>query len=90
MSIEKAKSLANALTIYQFLYATLMQVFASKSFINKISKIHFRALQILYSAYDKSYKELPAFDGVSIIQEHLPILAIQVCQYLTKRNSDFM
>ena len=33
-------------------------MFASKTAINKILKIHYRTLQVVYSEYHKSYDEL--------------------------------
>ena len=44
----------------QFLCAPLIWLFASKSSVNKISKIHFRTLQTVHNVHDKSYEELLA------------------------------
>ena len=57
---KKATLLENAFVNCQFLYAPLIRMFARKSSINKIYKIHFRILQVVYYAHDKSYEELLA------------------------------
>ena len=56
LSKEKARLLANAFINCQLLYAPLIIIFACKSSVNKTWKIHFRALQIVHNAYEKSYK----------------------------------
>ena len=61
MTGEKAKLLANAFINSQFTYAPLIWMFAGKSSIAKICKIHFRTLQIVYNNYDKSYHDLLNF-----------------------------
>ena len=55
---KKATLLENAFVNCQFLYAPLIRMFARKSSINKIYKIHFRILQVVYNAHDQSYEEL--------------------------------
>ena len=50
LKVEKARILANAFIISQFnSYAPLSWMFASKSAINKILKIHYRTLDVLHS-----------------------------------------
>ena len=72
LTVEKAKFLANAFINSQFTYAPLNWMFAGKPSIAKICKIHFRALQIVYSNYDKSYEGLLNFsNNASIHQKHL-------------------
>ena len=83
LSKEKARLLANAFIDCQFLYAPLIWMFASKSSINKICKIHFRTLQIVDNVHDKSYEDLLAVSNdVSVHQKHLRILAIEVYKFL--------
>ena len=58
-------------------------MYAGKSSIAKICKIHFRTLQIVYDNYDKSYHDLLNFSNdVSIHQRHLCFLAIEVYKSL--------
>ena len=72
LTVEKAKLLANAFINSQFTYAPLIWMFAGKSSIAKICKIHCRTLQIVYNNYDKSYHDLLKFSNdVSIHQKHL-------------------
>ena len=87
LTVEKAKLLANAFINSQFTYAPLIWVFADKSSIAKICKIHFRTLQIVYNNYDKSYHDLLNFSNdVSIHQKHLRFLAIEVYKPLMNIN----
>ena len=92
LSKEKLRLLANAFINYQFLYATLIWMFAGKSSINKICKIHFRRkLQVVRNVHGKSYEELfTVCNDISVHQKHLRILAIEVYKSLMKTNPDFM
>ena len=66
-------------------------MFAGKSSIAKICKIHFRTLQIVYNNYDKSYQDLLNFSNdISIHQKHLRLLAIEVYKSLMNINPEFM
>ena len=58
LTVEKAKMLANAFINSQFNYAPLVWMFAGKTSINKICKIHHRTLQVIHNDYQKSYNEL--------------------------------
>ena len=71
LTVEKGKLLANAFITSQFTYAPLIWMFAGKSSVAKICKIHFRTLQIVYNNYDKSYHDLSNFSNdISIHQKH--------------------
>ena len=54
--IDKASLLANAFIDSQFNYALLIWMFAGKTLINKICKIHHRTLEIVYADFNKSYE----------------------------------
>ena len=54
ISKENTRLLANAFIYCQFLNVPLIWMFASKRSINKICKIHFRTLQIVYNVHEKS------------------------------------
>ena len=72
-------------------YAPLIWMFAGKSSIAKICKIHFRTLRIVYNNYDKSYHDLVQFSNdVSIHQKHLQFLAIEVYKPFMNINPEFM
>ena len=91
LTVEKAKLLANAFINGQFTYAPLIWMFAIKSSISKICKIHLRTLQIVYNNYDKSYQDLLNFSNdISIHQKHLRLLAIEVYKSLMNINPEFM
>ena len=54
-------------------------MFAGKTLINKICKIHHRTLQVVYDDFNKSYDELLELNNdLSIHQRHLRYLAIEV------------
>ena len=58
-------------------------MFASKMPINKICKLHYRTLKVVYDEYDKSYEELLKMNkSASIHQSHLQFLAIEVYKSL--------
>ena len=85
LTVEKAKLLANAFINSQFNYAPLIWMFANKSSIDKILKIHKRTLQIVYDVYDESYENLfNRSDDISIHQKLLQYLTIEVYKSLTK------
>ena len=91
LTVEKAKLLANAFINSQFTYAPLIWMFAGKSSIAKICKIHCRTLQIVYNNYDKSYHDLLKFSNdVSIHQRHLRFLTVEVYKSLMNINPEFM
>ena len=71
LTVEKAKMLANAFINSQFNYAPLVWMFAGKTSINKICKIHHRTLQVIHNDYQKSYDELLDINNdVNIHQKH--------------------
>ena len=91
LTVEKARILANAFINSQFNYAPLIWMFSSKTAINKILKIHYRTLQVVYSEYHKPYEELLQIDDdISIHQKHLRILALEVCKSIMHFNPEFM
>ena len=91
LSTEKARLLATAFINSQFYYAPLIWMFAGKSLISKVQKIHFRTLQVLYNTYGKSYNELLILNrGISIHQKHLHFLATEVYKSVNNLNPQFM
>ena len=78
LSVDKTRLLANAFIDSQFNYAPLIWMFAGKTLINKICKIHHRTLQVVYDDFDKLYDELLELSrDLSIRQKHLRYLAIK-------------
>ena len=91
LTVEKARVLANAFINSQFNYAPLIWMFASKTAINKILKIHYRTHQVVYREYHKSYEELLQINkDISIHQKHLSILALEVYKSNMLFNPEFM
>ena len=91
LTVEKARILAYAFIDSQFNYAPLIWMFAGKTLINKICKIHHRTLQVVYNEYNKSYQELLQLNNiVSTHQRHLQYLALEVFKSLMHLNPEFM
>ena len=91
LTVEKTRILANAFIDSQFNYAPLIWMFAGKTLINKIFKIHHRTLQVVYNEYNKSYKELLQLNNnVSIHQRQLQYLTLEVFKSLIYLNPEFM
>ena len=75
----KARLLANAFIDSQLNYVFLIWMFAGKTLINKIYKIHHRTKQIVYDDFNKSYDELLEQNkDLSIHQRHLRYLPVEV------------
>ena len=69
----------------------LIWVFAGKTLINKICKIHHRTFLVVYNEYNKSYEELLPFNNnVSIHKRHLKYLALEVFKSFIHINPEFM
>ena len=91
LTVEKATILANAFIDSQCNYAPLIWMFAGKTLINKICKIHHRTLRVVYNEDNKSYGELLQLsNNVSIYQRHLQYLALEVFKSLMHLNPEFM
>ena len=81
LTVEKARILANAFIDSQFNYAPLIWMFAGKTLINKICKIHHRTLRVVYNECNKLYGEL---------LQHLQYLVLEVFKSLMHLNPEFM
>ena len=79
LSTEKVGLLATAFINSQFCYAPLIWMFAGKTLISKVQKIHFRTLQVAYNTNEKSYNELLILNrDISVHQKHLHFLVTEV------------
>ena len=68
-----------------------MWMFAGKTLINKICKIHHRTLQLVYDDFNKLCDELLELNNdLSIHQRHLRYLAIEVFKSIMHLNPQFM
>ena len=66
-------------------------MFASKTEISKICKLHHRTLKVVSNEYDKSYEELLEMNKSAFIhQRHLKFSAIEVYKSLMDLNPGFM
>ena len=91
LSVDKPRMLANAFIDSQFNYAPLVWMFAGKTLLNRICKIHYRTLQVVYDDYNSSYDELLQLNNSpSIHQRHLRFLAIEVFKSIMHLNPQFM
>ena len=91
LSVDKARLLTNAFIKRQFNYAPLIWIFAAKTLINKIRKIHHRTLQVVYDDFNKLYDELLELNNdLSIHQRHLRYLASAVFKSIIHLNPQFM
>ena len=91
LTVEKAKMLANAFINSQFNYAPLVSMFAGKTSINKICKIHHKALQVIHNDYQKSHDQLLDINkDVNINQKHSRILVLEVSKSIMHVNPEFM
>ena len=91
LSVVKARMLANAFVDSQFNYALLVRMFAGKTLLNRICKIHYRTLQVVYDGYNSSYDELLQLNNCpSVHQRHLRFLALEVFKSIMHLNPQFM
>ena len=91
LSTEKTRLLATAFINSQFCYASLIWMFAGKTLISKVQKIHFRTLQVAYNTYEKSYNKLLILNrDISIHQKYLHFLATNIYQSVNNLNPQFM
>ena len=66
-------------------------MFAGKTLINKICKIHHRTLQVVYDDVNKSYDELLELNkDLSFRQRHLRYLTIEVFKSIMHLNPQFI
>ena len=56
MTVVKAVILANAFIDSEINYAPIVWMFAGKTLISKISKIHYRTLKVVYNEHNKESK----------------------------------
>ena len=91
LSTEKARLLSTAFINSESHYASLIWMFAGKTLIPKVQKIHFRTLQMVYNTYEKSYNELLILNrDKSIHQKHLHFWATEVYKPVNNLNPEFM
>ena len=91
LAVDKARLLPNAFIDSQFNYAPIIWMFAGKTLIHKICKIHHRTLQVVYDDFNKSYDKLLELNNdLSIHQGHPRYLATEVFKSIMHLNPQFM
>ena len=79
LTLEKAKILACSMIESQFAYCPLIWMFCSKTDMQRVEKVQYKSLQVVYKNYMATYDELLALDNkVKIHQRHLQFLAIEI------------
>ena len=79
LTLEKAKVLACSMIESQFAYCPLIWMFCSKTDMQRVEKVQYKSLQVVYNNYMATYDELLALDNkLKIHQRHLQFLAIEI------------
>ena len=91
LTLEKAKILACSMIESQFAYCPLIWMFCSKTDMQRVEKVQYKSLQVVYNNYMATYDELLALDNkLKIHQRHLQFLAIEIYRSKNKLNPSFM
>ena len=87
MSIEQSRSIVNAYILPYFLYCPLIWMFCHKKDINRINKVHKRALRAIQGNFSLSLTELILLENtVGIHVRHLQILMTETYKSLHNEN----
>ena len=72
-------------------HRSLIWMFCSKRDIQRVEKVQYKTLQVVYNNYMATYDELLALDNkLKIHQKHLQFLAIEIYKSKNKLNPNFM
>ena len=67
----QAETLTSSVINIQFNYCAIVYMFCTRKLKLRLENIHKRTLRVVYSEYEKNYKDLPADqDKISIHQKH--------------------
>ena len=90
LTTEKAKVLCNAFINSQFNYVPIIWMFCGKQHYEKIKKIHYKSLKVVFQT-DGTYEELLDLSNESSIhQRHLRFLVTEIFKTLNNLNPSFM
>ena len=79
IDLAKRKSLMKAFITSQFKHCPLTWMFNSRKLNNRISKLHERALTLVYKDYKLTFTDLLELDNsVTIYQRNLQVLATEI------------
>ena len=71
LTLQKAKILACPMMESQFAYCSLIWMFCSKADMQRVEKVQYKSLQVVYNTYLATYDELLALDNkLKIHQRH--------------------
>ena len=75
----------------QFAYCPLIWMFCSKTDLQRVEKVQYKSLQVVYNNYMATYDELLALDNkLKIHQRHLQFQAIEIYKSKNKLKPNFM
>ena len=90
-TLKNAKILACSMIERQFAYCLLIWMFCSKTDMQRVKKVQYKTLQIVYNYYVATYNELLAlYNKLKIHQKYLQVLAIEIYKPKNKINPTFM
>ena len=75
----------------QLVYCPLIWMFCSKTEMQRVEKVKYKSLQVVYNNYMATYDELLALDNkLKIHQRQSQFLAIEICKSKNKLKPSFM
>ena len=90
LDFKKARLLYNAFILSSLSYCPLIWMFCGKAANGKISRIHKRALRILFNDYEASFEELLQRNNEQTVHiKNLHKLIAEVCKSLNCQNPAF-
>ena len=91
MSLEKRRIVMKTFIESQFNYCLLICMFHSRAIINKINRLHERALRIVYSDFKSTFEGLLMKDNsFSIHERNIQSLAIEIYKFLNGLSPSFL
>ena len=91
MDFEKRRSLMKAFVISQFNYCPLIWMFHNRSLNNRVSKIHDRALRLVYQNTNLSFSEALELENVvTIHQRNLKVLVTEILKVKNNLSPEIM
>ena len=91
LTLEKTKIVACSMIESQFAYCPLIWMFCSKTDMQRVEKVQYKTLQVVYNNYMATYDELLALDNkLKIHQRHLQFVAFEIHKSKNKLNPSFM
>ena len=87
LTLEKAKIFVVSTIGSQFTYWSLIWMLCSKTDMQRVEKVQYKTLQVVFHNYMATYDELLALDNkLKIHKKHLQFLAIEMYKSKNKLN----